>query len=95
MYLCIYWVGSLKRQQSGLTQEVLQMGTLPLLKEIALHDNKLGDEGVSALAAALHRGAMPALCTLALTRNPGVGPVGRATLNAAAGSRDALKVAWS
>ena len=49
----------------------------------------------SALAAALHRGAMPALSSLALIRNPGVGPVGRATLNAAAGSRDNLKVAWT
>jgi hypothetical protein len=74
---------------------VLNFGTLPMLREIALHDNKLGDEGVSALAAALHRGAMPALSGLALIRNPGVGPVGRATLNAAAGSRDILKVAWT
>lgn len=80
--------------------EAISSGMLPKLRELALHDNQFSDEAASTLASALHRGAMPALTTLALLRNHSIGPVGRATLNAAAASckrlppEGALKVSW-
>lgn len=58
-------------------------GALPNLEELYLYDNRIGDAGVAALAAAVGSGSLPQLKTLDLGKNQ-IGDVGVASLATAA-----------
>ena len=57
-------------------------GALPLLQELFLHDNQMGDQGITAFANSLGKGALPQLDTLLLTDNQ----IGDAGMSAPSGA---------
>ena len=46
-------------------------GALPLLRELYLYSNAIGDAGVTALAGAIANGALPTIKTVYVSGNPG------------------------
>ena len=53
---------------------------LPMLSELDLSDNQLGDEGATILAAALQAGKLPSLAVLHITQGTKIGTKGKAAL---------------
>ena len=49
----------------------LSLGALPLLRELRLFINAIGDYGMIAFAEAVRSGALPALSSVGLAGNPG------------------------
>ena len=57
----IYWNLGWGDAEAAQLAEVLASGAAPRLEHLFLDDNKIGDEGCKALAAALKEGAAPSL----------------------------------
>ena len=69
----------------------LEETSLPLLAELDLNNNPLGEEGAAAFAAALTAGKFPAVKILHV-QNTGIGARGNSLLRGAKAKREGLQI---